>query len=78
MTLTDKQFLYLGAAVVLGVVYLSGRPAAAVKAAGQAVNPVNPENIFYEGTNAVGGAISGRENFSLGVWLYEVIHGENG
>ncbi|MCM3565921.1 hypothetical protein [Hydrogenophaga intermedia] len=43
---------------------------------GTAVNPANPENLAYRGVNAVGGAITGQRDFSLGVWLYELFNPE--
>lgn len=39
-----------------------------------AVNPVNDENIFYQGTNAVGGALSGDQYWSLGGQVYDWMH----
>ena len=47
----------------------------AIGTAAQAVNPVNPNNIFYAGTNAVGGAVSGSgPDWSLGSWFYDLTH----
>lgn len=66
---TNKQLLGLGAVVAVGgyLIWKKGLPAI-----GDAVNPVNPENVFYSGTNAVGEALTGEEGFSLGAWLYDV------
>lgn len=42
-----------------------------------AVNPTSDKNIFYQGANAIGGAVTGQgEDFSLGTWLYNVTHGD--
>ncbi len=46
------------------------------------VNPVNPENIFYRGVNAFGGAVvsdtgpgrSADGSWSVGAWAYDVTH----
>lgn len=40
------------------------------------VNPVNPENIFYQIANGVGTGISGDKDFTVGGWLYELTHGD--
>lgn len=68
---TSKQLLGLGAVVAVGgyVIWKNGLPAL-----GDAVNPVNDDNIFYQGTNAVGEALTGEEGFSLGSWLYDMTH----
>jgi hypothetical protein len=47
---------------------------AAIESTGAAINPVNPENIFYRATNAVGSALSGDEHFTLGGALYDVFN----
>ena len=46
----------------------------AAKAVGQAVNPINDENIFYTGVNAIGGYISGEDNWKLGAKIYDWTH----
>lgn len=68
---TDKQLLGIGVVVAVGgyLVWKRGLPAI-----GSAINPVNQENIFYQGTNAVGEALTGKENFSLGSWIYDLTH----
>ena len=65
---TDKQLLWVagGVAVAGYLIWSKGLPSL-----GSAVNPTNPENVFYEGTNAVGEALTGDGDFSLGVWLYD-------
>lgn len=72
-----RNYLILGAVAAAGVWYVKKQGVAAVKAAGNAINPVNPDNIFYGGVNSVGSALSGNDGFSLGVWTYELIHGED-
>ena len=78
-----KEFLSTkaGAVVALGAVvgvigYFAQKKATdAVIAAGNAVNPVNNDNIFYSGVNAIGEKVTGK-SFSLGNWLYNKTHGE--
>jgi len=41
---------------------------------GHAVNPLNDENVFSTGVDAVGAKISGDEHFSLGGWVYDLTH----
>lgn len=71
---------YAAVAVVAAIaLYLVGRKVAGAVAdnaatIGNAVNPVSDRNIFYRGTNAVGGALSGSADWSLGSWLYDVTH----
>lgn len=66
------------ALVVVGafVVYFLGRRVVAdvgqaAAAVGEAVNPVSDQNIFYRGVNAVGEAITGAKDFSLGTAIYD-------
>lgn len=87
--------LAAGAAVLVGLALVarSAREAAAqaagaaMDAAGEAirgVTPWNPDNVFYGGVNAAGGAIAGTNpeapgrnadgSWSLGGWLYDVTH----
>jgi len=47
---------------------------AAVGEAGQAVNPVNPENIFNRAVNNAGRSISGQSDWTLGGWIYDITH----
>lgn len=81
--LNSKAAAYGAVAVVAAVLLyvvgkkLAGAAPGAVAAVGQAVNPVNPDNVFASGVNAVGGAVSGRgAEWSLGSWVYDVFHDE--
>lgn len=82
MNLLNTKAAAYAAAILAGgaVLYLVGRkllPAAgeAAVAVGQAVNPVNPNNVFASGVNAVGGALTDQgEAFSLGSWFYDLTH----
>jgi hypothetical protein len=58
-------------------VLLAARAArGAASAVGAAVNPVSDRNLAYRGVNAVGGAVSGEDSWSLGAWLGELVHGD--
>ncbi len=74
----NRQLLMIGAGVALvGLVaaVLIGKKAAAVAGeVGQAVNPLNHDNVFAAGVNAAGAAVSGDADFTLGGWLYDVTH----
>lgn len=57
--------------VVGGIAYLYIKRKEITEAAVSAVNPTDPNNLAYRGVNAVGSSITGDEDFSLGVWIYE-------
>ena len=67
--------MMLGASGLL-LWYLKNKTVEVVSEVGQAINPVNPDNIFSEGVDSIGGAISGDDDWSLGVWIYEATHDE--
>jgi len=71
-----ELYLLAGVAGAAAAAVLAHRTAQAAERAAQAVNPVNPDNVAYAGVNAIGRALSGREDWSLGVWLYEITHPE--
>ena len=76
---TDAAKWAAVAAVAAVALYFIGRGVAgalpgAAATVGNAINPVNPDNIFAGGVNAVGGALSGSSDWSLGSWLYDVTH----
>lgn len=73
---TDKQLLMLIGSGALAFLYLKGKIEKTAAQVGNAVNPVNPDNIFYGGVNEIGSSLTGDEHFSLGSWIYEKIHGE--
>lgn len=78
MSFTNQQLIGIGIAGLLALWYLKNKATETAKDVGNAVNPTNPENIFYEGVNGVGGAVSGDDDFSLGVWIYERFNGVDG
>lgn len=79
--------LAIGAVVIGAVVYLVRKggdaAAAAVDAVVTGANPANPNNVVNSGVRAVGGAIvtdpagpgkNADGSWSLGGWVYDVMH----
>lgn len=70
----------VGLALAIGVIgagflYYTGKKAAeTVSEAAQALNPINNDNIFASGVDAVGAKLSGNEHWSLGGWIYDITH----
>ena len=81
LTKQQQGYLVMGA-VGLGVVwYLSTRARAAAGELAEAVNPVNRDNIFARGVNAVGDVFdngSNDDSFRLGAWIYDITHPNEG
>ncbi len=65
-----------GIAIAAGLAWLLFGDAIkrALAATADAVNPASDQNLAYRGVNAVGAAISGRDSFSLGSWVYDLFH----
>jgi hypothetical protein len=64
------------AVVGIGVLYLAERKARKVASdVSQAINPANNDNIFAAGVDSIGAKLTGNDNFKLGVWIYDKIHG---
>lgn len=78
MKLTNDQKNIITIAVVGGVaLYLIGRQAAkAASAVGEAINPINHDNIFNRGFNAVFQAVTGDNVNTFGTWLYDKLNPE--
>lgn len=78
MIMTDKQMImFLGAGAVL-LWITKNKAEGVVNGAVESVNPVNRNNIFYSGVNAVGGALTNNSDFSLGAWIYDATHDTGG
>lgn len=88
LQLNASAVLALAGVTVAGLVLWRVGKAApqAIKDAANAVNPLNPDNVFAGGVNAVGGAIvtdpagpgkNADGGWSLGAWLYDVTSGDN-
>ena len=67
---TDKQLLIVGGVAAVGL-YLAWRK---LPALGDAVNPTNPENVFYTGVNGVGESVTGQTGWTLGGQIYGWLH----
>lgn len=66
--------LTIGAVGAIAIYFLKKDINNAAAAAGQSINPVNPNNIFASGVNNVGEVLTGNENFNLGSWIYDITH----
>lgn len=64
-----------GLAVALYAVYASKSAIVnGAKAVGTAINPADPENLANKAVTSVGKAVSGNDNWSLGVSIYDYTH----
>lgn len=66
------QVLILAAVAAVGLLY-TRRAVASVESAAQAVNPLNDNNVIYNGVNQVGEKLSGKP-FNLGHWIYDLVN----
>ena len=66
-----KAVLALGAVGLVVLYVFKKQAAAAASAVGAAINPISPQNIFYQGTSAVTGAVTGQANTSFGSEIYD-------
>jgi hypothetical protein len=70
----DKTALIIGG-VGLILLYWAGKKAAGtISNAVDLINPTSSGNIAYQGVNSVGAVISGDQDFSLGSWIWDVLH----
>lgn len=67
--------LAIGVVGAIAIYYAKKQTGEALTSVGDAVNPVNSDNIFNRGVNNVVGILTGDENQTLGGWLYNVING---
>lgn len=77
MMFSNGQLIGLVVVGLVGVVYISTRAKDAVVEVGNAVNPLNQDNVFYTGVNNVGAKITGDKDFNLGTVTYDATHTEN-
>ena len=72
----------LAGAALVAAVYIAKKTGqlagAAAKAVGAAVDPTNPGNVVNEGVSKVGSVLTGDAEFSLGAWLYNITHPDEG
>jgi hypothetical protein len=73
----DKLSRLLTSAGFLLAVGLVGSAVYAAEKARRRLDPTDPNNLFYDGVNSVGSSVTGNDDFSLGSWLYDVIHGDD-
>lgn len=64
----------VGAVIYYGYKFVSGTVETAKDVVKKDLNPTSDKNLAYRGVNAVGEAITGDQNFSLGSWLYDVFN----
>ena len=64
----------LGLSVILAIYLFKDSIANGAAAAGQSINPVNPNNVFADGVDAVGEVLTGNEHFKLGGWIYDKVN----
>lgn len=70
---TPKNTLIVAGVAVVALWYLKNRTVETAKAVGQAVNPINHDNIFNQGAEGIYGAITG-SNGSPGTDLADWVH----
>ncbi len=65
------------AAIALGL-YAYRKGPEALAAAGNAINPLNPENVFASGVNNVGAGLTGNKDWSLGGAFFDFMNPDAG
>lgn len=81
----DRAQVYMGLGIlaVLSVYFVGRKAVQGAAAVGSAINPVNRDNVFAAGVNAVGGVLvtepdgAGKNadgSWTFGGWLYDVTH----
>jgi hypothetical protein len=61
--------------VAIAFYFLEKRDREVAKKAAAAFDPTSSDNIFASGVDSVGEILTGDDNFSLGGWVYDKIHG---
>jgi hypothetical protein len=61
--------------VALAAYYSASKAKQLAEKAGAAIDPTSTENVFYQGVNKVGATLTGKDNFNLGFWIYDKLHG---
>ncbi len=82
MKFLNSKAAMIGVGVLAGgvVLYFVGKKLFSVAgdaaaAVGNAVNPVSHDNLANRAVGAVGSALSGDDEWTLGGWLFDVTHG---
>jgi hypothetical protein len=75
--LSEREIVYgvVAGLIVAGLIYAGKKAADVVKetaaAAAKALDPTSDNNFAYRGANAVGGILTGDENYTVGSWWYD-------
>lgn len=77
MSFTNNQLIGIGVIGFLTLWYLKNKATETVKDVGEAVNPVNQDNIFNRGFNGLYGAVTDGEG-TLGTDIADFFHGVDG
>jgi len=72
-SINPNLVIVAGLAIGAGVVVWKGKKA--LSDAGQAVNPVNPDNIFARGVNRIVQAVTGDPDQTLGGQIFDWVNG---
>ena len=67
----------VGAVLLLGLWWAARRvaaPGGALVSAAQAVNPLNPDNVFSSGADAAVQAMTGDASQTLGGWVFDTLN----
>lgn len=78
--LTNKQAAGLAVIVVVGVYFVQKKASdGADKLFTEWLNPTSDKNVIYNGIiGGTGRALSGDDSWSLGTWLYDITHEQDG
>ena len=74
----DKTEMLFVAGIALAVLYIYTDAKRAAAVVGNAVNPVNHNNVINKGVNGIGSAVTGQDDWSLGTQLHKWLGDETG
>lgn len=75
MNLDWRAVLALGAVGLVVLLVIEKQAKAAAMAAGQAINPLNNDNVIYGAASAIGNAVStDGQSVPLGTRIYDWLH----
>ena len=77
MSFTNQQLIGIGIAGVLAFWYLKNKAVQTAKDVGEAVNPIDQENIFNRGFNAFYGSVTDGKG-TLGTDIADWVNGIDG
>jgi len=70
--ITATSIVALAAVVAVG--FIGWKLYSKRKDIAQAVDPTSDKNLAYQGVNKVGEVLTGDKDFSLGGWIYDLVH----